>query len=126
MRDYSTTAAPEQHLPGSQARCSRGLRPSLHRSLCSLFQPDTDGPRASKRRKLSQQTRGLDPTLFQCWCSAVGGESILKQRWVKSSCWLSSTQVSVYTHTSPSTIYSAANQGTFSKTAGQSQAYYNT
>ena len=42
------------------------------------------------------------------------------------SCWLSSTQVSVYTHTSSSTIYLTANQGTFSKTAGQSQAYYNT
>ena len=98
----------------------------LHRSLCSLFQPDTDGPRVSKRRQLSQQTRGLYPMLFQCWSSAVGGGSILKQHWVKSSCWLSSTQVSVYTHTSPSTIYSAANLGTFSRTAGQSQAYYNT
>ena len=34
--------------------------------------------------------------------------------------------MSVYTHPSPSTIYSAANQGTFSMTAGQSQGYYNT
>ena len=98
----------------------------VHRSLCSLFQPDTDGPRVSKRRQLSQQTRGLDPILFQCWSRDVGSGSILKRHRVKSSCWLSSAQVSVYTHTSPSTIYSAANQGTFSRTAGQSQAYYNT
>ena len=98
----------------------------LHRSLCSLFQPDTDGPHVSKRRQLSQQTRGLDPMLFQCWSRSVGGGSILKQHWVKSSCWLSSTQVSVYTRLSPSIICSAANQGTFSRTAGQSQAYYNT
>ena len=53
---------------------------SLHRSLCSLFQPDTDGPRVSKRRQLSQQTRGLDPMMFKCWSSAVGGRSILKQQ----------------------------------------------
>ena len=98
----------------------------LHRSLCSLFQQDTDGPRVLKRRQLSQQTRGLDPMLFQCWSSAVDGGSILKQHWVKFSCWLSSTQVSVYTRPSPSIICSSANRGTFSRTAGQSQAYYNT
>ena len=39
---------------------------------------------------------------------------------------LGSTQVSVYTHPSPTIIFSPADQGTFSKTAGQSQAYYNT
>ena len=32
----------------------------------------------------------------------------------------------VYTHPSPTIIFSPADQGTFSKTAGQSQAYYNT
>ena len=36
------------------------------------------------------------------------------------------TQVSVYTNPSPTIIFSPADQGTFSKTAGQSQAYYNT
>ena len=38
----------------------------------------------------------------------------------------SSTQVSVYTHPSATIIFSPADQGTFSKTAGQSEAYYNT
>ena len=32
----------------------------------------------------------------------------------------------VYTHPSATIIFSPADQGTFSKTAGQSQAYYNT
>ena len=73
----------------------------VHRALCSLFQPDTDGTRVSKCRQLSQQTRRLDPMLFQCWSSAVGGGQILKQYWVKSSSLLGSTQVSVYTHPSP-------------------------
>ena len=52
--------------------------------------------------------------------------SMLKQHWVKCSRLLGSTQVSVYTHPSPTIIFSPADQGTFSKTAGQSQAYYNT
>ena len=56
----------------------------LHRALCSLFQPDTDGWRVSKCRQLSQQTRRLDPMLFQCWSSAVGGGQILKQYWLNS------------------------------------------
>ena len=64
--------------------------------------------------------------LFQCWTSAVGGGPILKQHWVKCSHLLGSTQVSVYTHPSATIIFSPADQGTFSKTAGQSQAYYNT
>ena len=64
--------------------------------------------------------------LFQCWSSAVGGGPILKQHWVKCSRLLGSTQVSVYTHPSATIIFSPADQGTFSKTAGQSQAYYNT
>ena len=63
--------------------------------------------------------------LFQCWSSAVGGGPILKQHWVKCSRLLGSTQVSVYTHPSATIIFSPADQGTFSKTAGQSQAYYN-
>ena len=98
----------------------------IHRALCSLFQPDTDGTRVSKCGQLSQQTRRLDPMLFQCWSSAVGGGPILKQHWVKSWRLLGSTQVSVYTHPSPTIIFSPADQGTFSKTASQSQAYYNT
>ena len=64
--------------------------------------------------------------LFQCWSSAVGGGPILKQHWVKCSRLLGSTQVSVYTHPSATIIFSPADQGTFSKTADQSQAYYNT
>ena len=98
----------------------------LHRALCSLFQPDTDGTHVSKCGQLSQQTRILDPMLFQYWSRAVGRGPILKQHWVKSSRLLGSTQVSVYTHPSPIIIFSPADQGTFSKTAGQSQAYYNT
>ena len=98
----------------------------LHRALCCLFRPDTDGTRVSKCGQLSQQTRRLDPMLFQCWASAVGGGPILKQHWVKCSRLLGSTQVSVYTHPSATIIFSPADQGTFSKTAGQSQAYYNT
>ena len=99
---------------------------SVHRALCRLFQPDTDGTRVSKCGHLSQQTRRLDPMLFQCWSSAVSGGPIVKRHWVKSSRLLGSTQVSVYTHPSPTIIFSPADQGTFSKTAGQSQAYYNT
>ena len=92
----------------------------LLRALCCLFRP--------KCGQLSQQTRRLDPMLFQCWSSAVGGGPILKQHWVKCSRLLGSTQVSVYTHPSATIIISPADQGrpTFSKTAGQSQAYYNT
>ena len=82
--------------------------------------------RVSKCGQLSQQTRRLDPMLFQCWSSAVGGGPILKQHWVKCSRLLGSTQVSVYTHPSATIIFSPADQDTFSKTAGQSQAYYNT
>ena len=98
----------------------------VHRALCCLFRPDTDGTRVSKCGQLSQQPRRLDPILFQCWSSAVGGGPMLKQHWVKCSRLLGSTQVSVYTHTSATIIFSPADQGTFSKTAGQSQAYYNT
>ena len=99
---------------------------NIYRALCCLFRPDTDGTRVSKCGQFSQQTRRLDPMLFQCWSSAVGGGPILKQHWVKCSRLLGSSQVSVYTHPSASIIFSPADQGTFSKTAGQSQAYYNT
>ena len=108
---------------------SRAQRVNVYdgcRALCCLFRPDTDGARVSKCGQLSQQTRGLDPMLFQCWSSAVGGGPILKQHWVRCSRLLGSTQVSVYTHPSATIIFSPADQGTFSKTAGQSQAYYNT
>ena len=57
----------------------------IHRALCCLFRPDTDGTRVSKCGQLSQQTRRLDPMLFQCWSSAVGGGPILKQHWVECS-----------------------------------------
>ena len=43
-----------------------------------------------------------------------------------SKCRQLSTQMSVYTHPSPSIIYSPADEGTFSRTASQSQVYYNT
>ena len=99
---------------------------TLHRALCCLFRPDTDGTRVSKYVQLSQQARRLDPMLFQCWSSAVGGVPILRRHWVKCSRLLGSTQVSVYTHPSATIIFSPADQGTFSKTAGQSKAYYNT
>ena len=55
------------------------VRFKVHRALCSLFQPDTDGTRVSKCRQFSLQRRGLDLDLFQCWSSAVGGGPILKQ-----------------------------------------------
>ena len=97
----------------------------VHRTLCSLFHSDTDGTSVSKCRQFSLQRRGLDPLLFQCWSSVVGGGPILKQH-VKTSCLLGSTQVFVYTQPSPSIIFSPADHSTFSKTAGQSQAYYNT
>ena len=65
--------------------------------------------------------------LFQCWSSADGGGPILKQHWFKSSRLLGSMHTGVvYTHPSPTIIFWPADQGTFSKTAGQSQAYYNT
>ena len=102
------------------------VRLTLHRALCCLFRPDTDDTRVSKCGQLTQQTRRLDPMLFQCWSSAVGGGPILKQHWVKCSRLLGSTQVSVYTHPAATIIFSPADQGTFSKKAGQSQAYYNT
>ena len=79
----------------------RASRRNVHRALCSLLQPDTDGTRVLKCRQLSQETRGLDPVLFLCRPSAVGGGPISKQHWVKSSCLLGSTHVSVYTHPSP-------------------------
>ena len=117
-----------QTIPSAVAnlRLIRDSNTTLHRALCCLFRPDTDGTRVSKCGQLSQQTRRLDPMLFQCWSSAVGGGPILKQHWVKCSRLLGSTQVSVYTHPSATIIFSPADQGTFSKTAGQSQAYYNT
>ena len=115
-----TTSSPQGHY------FNFPLQLGLHRALCSLFQPDTDSPRVSECGQLSQQTRRLDPMLFQCWSSAVGGGPIVKQHWGKFLRLLGSTQVSVYTHPSPTIIFSPADQGTFSKTAGQSQAYYNT
>ena len=33
----------------------------------------------------TQKTGGLDPMLFQCWTSAVGGGPTLKQHWANSS-----------------------------------------
>ena len=79
-----------------------------------------------KMRTALPANRRLDPMLFHCLSSAVGGGLIVKQHWVKSSRLLGSTQVSVYTHRSPTIIFSPADQGTFSKTAGQSQDYYHT
>ena len=43
-----------------------------------------------------------------------------------SKCRQLPTQMFVYTHPSPSIIYSPADQVTFSRNAGQSQVYYNT
>ena len=122
---FFQTAETGSRTPNSSVKGS-GANHYLHRALCNLLQPDTDGTRVSKCRQLSQETRGLNPMLFQYWSSAVVGGPILKQHWVKSSRLLGSTQVSVYNHPSPSIIFSPADQGTFSKTAGQSQAYYNT
>ena len=36
-----------------------GISQVLHRALCCLFRPDTDGTRVSKCGQLSQQTRRL-------------------------------------------------------------------
>ena len=98
----------------------------LHRALCSLFQPDTDGTRVSKCRQLSHETRGLDPMLFQYWSRAVSRganiETTLGQILV-----FAGLHTGVCLHpTLPSIIFSPADQDTFSKTAGQSHAYYNT
>ena len=66
--------------------------------------------------------------LFQYWSRAVGG-------WVNIETALVQILVFAGLHTGlhtglhpplPSIIFSPADQGTFSKTAGQSQAYYNT
>ena len=95
----------------------------LHIALCSLLQPDTDGTRVSKCRQLSQETRGLDPMLFQCWSNAVGGGPILKQYWVKNLVFAGLHTVVCLHPPLPSIIFTPADQGTFSKTAGQSQAY---
>ena len=98
----------------------------LHRALCSLFQPDTEGTRVSKCGQLSRGTRRLDPMLFQYWSRAVGGganiETTLGQILV-----FAGLHTGVCLHPPvPSIIFSPADQGTFRKTAGQSQAYYNT
>ena len=35
----------------------------------------------------AQQTRYIDPMLFQCWSSVADGGPTLKQHWVNVSCW---------------------------------------
>ena len=102
-----------RHKPGYTEQCATS---SNQTQTARVYQNATALPANTK----------TDPMLFQCWSSAVGGGPILKQHWVKSSRLLGSTQVSVYTHPAPTIIFSPADQGTFSKTAGQSQAYYNT
>ena len=94
---------------------------STQSTLCSLFQPDTDGTRVSKCRQFSQETWGLDPMLFQYWSRAVSGGG--GQYWNSIG---SNPRVCCLHPPLPSRIFSPADQGTFSKTAGQSQAYYNT
>ena len=73
-------------------------------------------------------TNGPGPILKQHWSRAVGGggggniETALGQILV-----FAGLHTGVCLHPSlPSIIFSPADQGTFSKTAGQSQAYYNT
>ena len=60
---------------------------------------------------------------------------LVQRRWRRANiettlglnlCLLGSTRVFVYTQPSPSMIFLPADHGIFSKTAGQSQAYYNT
>ena len=98
----------------------------LHRALCSLFKPDTDGTRVSKCRQLSQETRGLDPMLFRYWPSAFGGGANIKTALGKILVF-AGLHTGVCLHPPlPSRLFSPADQGTFSKTAGQSQAYYKT
>ena len=94
---------------------TRQSQPKLHRALCSLFQ----------QTALSGNTR--------TWPNAV---SILVQgrRWgANIETTLGQILVFAGLHTGvclhplpPSIIFSPADQITFSKTAGQSQAYYNT
>ena len=99
----------------------------LPRALCSLFQPDTGGTRVSKCRQLSQETRGLDPMLFQYWSRAVGGGGGDNETALGQILVFAGLHTGVCLHPPlPSIIFSPAYQGTFSKTAGQSQAYHNT
>ena len=73
------------------------------------------------------------PANTKTWPNVVSMLVQRRWRWANSEtalgqilAFLGSTQVSVYTHPSPTIIFSPADQGTFSKTAGRSQAYYNT
>ena len=113
----------------------------LHRALCCLFRPDTAcfKMRTEHCAACSDQTQTCikmrtalpantktRPNVVSMLVQRHWGGPILKQHWVKCSRLLGSTQVSVYTHPSAIMIFLPAAQGTFSKTAGQSQAYYNT
>ena len=73
------------------------------------------------------------PAKTRTWPDVVS--MLVQRRWrwaniettlVQNLCLLGSTQVFVCTQPSPSIIFSPADQGSFSKTAGQSQACYNT
>ena len=95
---------------------------SVHRALCSLFQPDTDGSRISALSANTKTWPNVVSMLVQRRWRWANIETVLAQ-FLRL---LGSTQVSVYTNPSPAIKFSPADQGTFSKTAGQSQAYYNT
>ena len=64
--------------------------------------------------------------LFQYWSRAVGGGTNIETT-LGQILMFAGLPTGVCLHPPlPSIIFSPANQGTFSKTAGQSQAYYNT
>ena len=92
------TLASEIHTVST--RCTRRLVPvwllwkftvdpeQIYTEHCAACFNQTQTARVYPNADSSQETRGLDPMLFQCWPSAVGGGPILKQHWVKSSCLL--------------------------------------
>ena len=52
------------------------------------LKPDSFHLHVERHQTRSQQTRGVEPMLFQCWASAVGGGPTLKQDWFNPSCSL--------------------------------------
>ena len=64
--------------------------------------------------------------LFKCWSSAVGSKAYIETELGQILAFAGLHTGVVYTHPSPTILFSPVDQGTFSKTAGQSQAYYNT